>query len=571
MNEIDSLQLQLERQVLVLHHNIQNIYDALELLSATTGMLFSSVPQDSRIIQDWLIQEAFQHDERGYITNQRSRSIQKGDAPGDNEIAYFCPELSDLENTLGKRLYALRGIGSVLKPIRDSLSGATYIYYQDIEYNASIAYPFFDISEIIPADFNWLEYVSVNSVSPENNPQKAIQWAPPNIDYAGEGLITIISIPVYEQGKQIGVWSIDMPLRNIHQNCVLDTVVPGQTSFIADFNGNLVTHPSISTQIDKEKGSFYQPPLTQLGGDFQTLNLQQIITDKKGTLRLEDARGKSHIALYQTLPEAHWVLFATLPEERLFETIRKKIAHAFDGMRGNELPHIIDFEVSDEMQTLIDSYNDMVKIVAYNQHRREKAQQEALESQRILTEELEHKVKQRTLELQQANDKLAQLANTDSLTGICNRRHFFELAAPLIRLLNRDKQVACVLMLDIDRFKLINDTHGHDTGDQFLVAVTRVISSTLRKSDLVARFGGEEFAIFLHKTELYNAAIVAEKIRSEVADQIRINNTGCTVSIGVAELRNSDINQAIRHSDEALYAAKNNGRNQIACYNKTMR
>jgi len=205
-------------------------------------------------------------------------------------------------------------------------------------------------------------------------------------------------------------------------------------------------------------------------------------------------------------------------------------------------------------------------------HEREarEAQDRALEIQRKANETLEVKVKERTTELERANEKLAHLSTTDGLTGLRNRRYFDEIITREFQRAIREQETLSILMLDIDLFKKVNDVHGHQAGDEVLIGVSQVLAKILnRKTDLVARYGGEEFAIILPNTDLAGAYRVAEIARLEIErrihhfDQIEIS---VTVSIGLMgdRPRNKDnYEQWMKHADDALYKAKASGRNQV--------
>ncbi|OUS40597.1 hypothetical protein A9R00_05210, partial [Oleispira antarctica] len=156
-------------------------------------------------------------------------------------------------------------------------------------------------------------------------------------------------------------------------------------------------------------------------------------------------------------------------------------------------------------------------------HEREarEAQDRALEIQRKANETLEVKVKERTTELERANEKLAHLSTTDGLTGLRNRRYFDEIITREFQRAIREQETLSILMLDIDLFKKVNDVHGHQAGDEVLIGVSQVLAKILnRKTDLVARYGGEEFAIILPNTDLAGAYRVAEIARLEIERRI---------------------------------------------------
>jgi diguanylate cyclase (GGDEF)-like protein len=162
-------------------------------------------------------------------------------------------------------------------------------------------------------------------------------------------------------------------------------------------------------------------------------------------------------------------------------------------------------------------------------------------------------------ELEQTLGRERILARTDELTGAFNRRHFFELAVHEIAVAKRYRQPVSVILFDLDHFKRINDTGGHEAGDEALRRVARIVRDHLRESDLFARYGGEEFVLLLPRTTADQAAIVAERIRMEIAE-----NTALTISGGVAGLSFGDdsLDRLIRRADNALYRAKQEGRNR---------
>jgi len=175
---------------------------------------------------------------------------------------------------------------------------------------------------------------------------------------------------------------------------------------------------------------------------------------------------------------------------------------------------------------------------------------------------------QSTEKLRQAHDQLAQLANTDVLTGVSSRRSFLAgLEAELARARRHDESLS-LLMLDIDHFKRVNDVHGHPIGDAVLKQFTATCASMLRAHDLFGRLGGEEFAIALPHTDLDGARSVAEKIRMAIEQApltTAAGNIEITVSIGVAQTQAGQhgIDQLIAWADKALYDAKHGGRNQV--------
>lgn len=162
--------------------------------------------------------------------------------------------------------------------------------------------------------------------------------------------------------------------------------------------------------------------------------------------------------------------------------------------------------------------------------------------------------------------KLREVASTDPLTGTGNRRWFDQEMNRRVTQFLRYGNTCSLLMIDVDHFKSINDTWGHDVGDHALKAVTKVIAATLRDTDLLFRVGGEEFAALLPETEISNAIIVAERIRIAVVElmiPMEFNPIRLTVSVGGAQLlANESMGVWLKRADKALYRAKQNGRNR---------
>ena len=165
-------------------------------------------------------------------------------------------------------------------------------------------------------------------------------------------------------------------------------------------------------------------------------------------------------------------------------------------------------------------------------------------------------------------EDLKVLATTDSLTGLSNRRHFLDMAAATMENYRRYRRPLAVLMLDIDRFKRINDTYGHATGDQVLIVLADTLREVLRSADICGRYGGEEFVCLLPETTEIEARVVAERLRMAMAEQTIATAEGelhFTVSIGLAEAEPGDstVETLIQRADVAMYEAKAAGRNRV--------
>ncbi|HTP64254.1 MAG TPA: diguanylate cyclase [Geobacteraceae bacterium] len=179
------------------------------------------------------------------------------------------------------------------------------------------------------------------------------------------------------------------------------------------------------------------------------------------------------------------------------------------------------------------------------------------------------KIKALQDELKRSNELLRELSNTDPLTGLHNRRYLTKVLHNELLRAERTGDCLTLIMLDIDHFKKINDTCGHQNGDMVLATIARTAQKRLRCYDIAARFGGEEFVLVLPGTNMEGAEEVAERLREEVQNLSwapPLDKLSVTVSLGVAVFPSpavDDMESLIRQADEALYRAKQKGRNRV--------
>ncbi|WP_416363602.1 diguanylate cyclase [Pseudomonas sp. NFX183] len=171
-----------------------------------------------------------------------------------------------------------------------------------------------------------------------------------------------------------------------------------------------------------------------------------------------------------------------------------------------------------------------------------------------------------TRQMERAHTISTRAAQTDELTGLMNRRAFFEHAQVLYAQCRHNQQPLCALMMDMDHFKAINDTYGHQAGDQVLRQIGEVISASFRQADVYGRLGGEEFAVLLPNTSLETARDIAEQLIKAISGLAAEPVQGLTASLGVATTRSldQDLHSLMNTADQALYRAKAMGRNQVA-------
>lgn len=180
--------------------------------------------------------------------------------------------------------------------------------------------------------------------------------------------------------------------------------------------------------------------------------------------------------------------------------------------------------------------------------------------------ELENKTK----ELEKLNKKLLEMSNCDYLTGLYNRRYLDKIIQYEVKRSKRYRTKLSCILIDIDDFKKVNDSHGHAVGDKALVTLAKIIKNYARETDVCARWGGEEFCILLPDIDANNATFIAERYRCLIENYTFHDASSLTVSIGVSEfIPNEPIDSLFKKVDDALYQAKNSGKNKISVFRTT--
>lgn len=246
---------------------------------------------------------------------------------------------------------------------------------------------------------------------------------------------------------------------------------------------------------------------------------------------------------------------------RFTTPLRKIISYINYISEGNfDAEPFPDDKRKDEIGILASSFNRMLRLI-----------QKQMKQLNDHKKHLEEQVLKRTKELEAAKNQLDIISRTDELTGLPNRRDLREKIQQEAHRAVRMRRDFCFIFIDIDKFKRINDTYGHNCGDVVLKNVANTIRNLLRKYDFVARWGGEEFLVMLPETALEGATIVAERFRKTV-EALEINYSDLripvTITVGVALYDpRLGVDRSIQLADQALYKGKENGRNQVVVWN----
>lgn len=386
MTNDDSIQLQLQKIAATLGANIQRHHDRLHELKRLSQILFMETRTDDDDIEAWFREEGFGIDEGGFwLSLPKLNAFREKRAPGDIISYSWHPDLISNKNACF-RMYALRNIGPLLEEIWNSLPDTSWIYYQDIT-NTSLQFPYIDQITAITPDFDWRTYHTFQSVCPENNPEGGIQWTQPTIDYAGEGLILSVSIPVRIQNRFIGLWSIDLPMATLYPEFVFDTLLEGQVNFIVDQDGNLVAHPHIQTRIDPGKGSIFQTHFHELGAEFTPLSSRELLRKKRGHFVLNSGTASELVGYYHAIPGVHWLLLGVFPRQSMEHVIDQKIKTAFERVKSGDFSYRLNgLSGVKHSKIIADGFNEMAHALANQAEKQKKTQKE----KDLLEERIQH-------------------------------------------------------------------------------------------------------------------------------------------------------------------------------------
>ncbi len=390
MVQTNHIHVQIKQIAASLDANIRSCHDTLNELKRLSQLLFSEIRCEQSDIERWFEKEGFGVDDAGFwLRLPLQEAFRSHRVPG-NAISYsWSPGLRNDPETCF-RMYCLRNIGTFLGEIRTRLPASAWFYYQDVT-NTSVQFPYIDQQQAIDPGFDWTSCHTFVSVEPSNNPERKIQWTKPTIDYAGEGLIVSASVPVYLADQFVGLWSIDLPMKSLHQDFILDPYIPGQVNFIVDANGTIMDHPSVETEIDKAKGSIFQRHLHSLGPGFKEISLARLKKRGKGSFRLTKEGAFDLMVYHEVIPGIEWILFVIFPRSSMQDAANKRIRAGLDRVKSGDFSYRFtkDSDI-EQVRFIAEGYNEMVATLETQEKIRKKAQQDLLKSEEMLRNLFEH-------------------------------------------------------------------------------------------------------------------------------------------------------------------------------------
>ncbi|WP_328515303.1 sensor domain-containing diguanylate cyclase [Marinobacterium marinum] len=315
--------------------------------------------------------------------------------------------------------------------------------------------------------------------------------------------------------------------------------------------------------VDQNRRLLYHPDATRIGQQVDNNPvIEDVISGHEGTQLVKNSAGIDMLAGYAPIKIANWGVVAQRPLEATLAPLDSQMRAVIDhilplGLITLLLIWWLARLISRPLWQLADNAQNMDEPLT-------PARIQGIRSWYFESAELKQAM---LVGVNLLHTRLGQLkteAQTDALTGLLNRRGT-EMA---LQLLQRNATPFSILALDIDHFKRVNDTYGHDCGDRVLQSLARLMQTSTRKSDYHCRVGGEEFLILLPETPLYTAREMAERLRLCVAGAQMPEAGHIQISIGIAEWSTpeDDPTDSLKHADQALYQAKRNGRNRCEVY-----
>jgi diguanylate cyclase (GGDEF)-like protein len=362
------------------------------------------------------------------------------------------------------------------------------------------------------------------------------RWTPPYIYFSAQRSGITVSTPVLNKvSEPIGVLGLDIEISNLSHFLSKNELSRNSTALIATSNKDMVAHTDFDTIMYRDPDNPKK---------YKMMNLEDIDDDlSKKSIEVLEATGKDFVSeevrtvtfehnneTYHAVFHSYnklglkWTVVITAPESDFIEMIRS-------AQRWQILAAVISSLVITLLAFLL-----------------------ALRFLRPVGE-------------------LQESVLRNPLTGLYNRRALDKFGDDMVKEEHSKGRPVSVAMIDIDRFKMINDTYGHPVGDEVLVAVSQRMLNVLKKTDVLARYGGEEFALLMVGANLQAAEAVCERLRKTISDTKFMTKSGCilvTVSIGVEEIAEGDdfFRDALTSADQALYLAKRQGRNRVCSFDE---
>lgn len=418
------------------------------------------------------------------------------------------------------------------------------------------------------------------SAAPDDNPDGQMLWTPVYFDFYPQTWVSSLLIPVYREDEFAGVMGADLEMAFVFDLLEeLEADFEGLVAFIFSEEGKLVLPDERRADRFRENGLVVDSH-TEDGGDLQNYidqALSQALTP--GEVSAQMVNGERRFMVHQAIPGLDWSVSLHYPESMLAQKHRKTMTTLYSNIIGMllllaiVLYYGIKWLVTDRVLALA-NVTRKIGSDSWALYVPERGHDEISQLSSAINRMLD-KIRELFDGLNNNIQDMERLAYYDQLTGLQNRLLFKEQLRAALHGIDREGKGLALLYLDLDHFKDINDSLGHEAGDRLLVEVARRLRRCLRDEDSVARLGGDEFAILLrHIGGARDASLVASKIIETMREPIRLSAreviVGTSIGITLAPDDSRSIDSLMKYADLAMYQCKDQGRNIYRFYTPEM-
>jgi len=503
-----------------------------------------------------------------------------------------------LNEEVKNRILKTESFDRTFKSLVDLEDEIVAVYFNSHD-NFNRYYPFLDNAyNAYPSDINMQNYNFYYEADLKHNPEKKVVWTDVYLDPAGQGWLLSAIVPIYNKEFLEGVTGIDVTIDKFIKN-FLDIELPyeGQ-SFILNDKGKIIAMPKeIEKILDIEEVDNYiygideKIDTTILKSDkFNIFNHKNkdiantftIIINHNKNIDSLIINNEKYLLFTTKTEKTSWYIISLIKEENVLKEVRvlekeyQQLGYIVVGFvvffyflfflylyfKAKEFVNVLSKPIQKiiELTKNLGKTNEIICLDRCGIVELDKLN----DNFNILSRELNNRT-QKLIEAETQKAFNKKLANTDALTGVYNRRFLARFSRKYMKNLEEDNPSLSLLILDIDNFKNINDTYGHDIGDVIIKKLVNIIKVIIRSNDYIVRYGGDEFVVLLPNANINNAKKVGEKILAFIHRKNKKESTEklfFTVSIGSAEIKKGDIDieNIISRADLSLYEAKKLGK-----------
>jgi len=492
------------------------------------------------------------------------------------ESGVFVHSETEITPWARQMLVSTESVWLTMEPLLKTRFSAFYFISRDY---ATRIWPADLVREHRP-DHDVTDEIFFRSAAPQENPERQMLWTPIYFDFYPQSWVASLLAPIYRDDEFLGVKGADLEMAFLFDRLAqLEADFEGLGAFIFNEEGRVILPYEPGVEL-AEAEALLSGAMTEESEDLQRyIQLALSRTLAPGEIAAHTLGGERKYLVHQDIPGLNWSVSLHYPQSMLAQKHRNTMTTIYTNIIGMllllaiVLYYGIKWLVTDRVLKLANITRE-IGAENWSQHVPERGHDEISQLSSAINRMLD-KIKELFSGLNDNIQDMERLAYYDQLTGLQNRLLFKEQLRAALQGLDREGKALALLYLDLDHFKDINDSLGHEAGDRLLVEVARRLRRCLRDEDSVARLGGDEFAILLrHIGGSRDASLVAEKIIDAMREPIRLSGReviiGTSVGITLAPDDSRNIDHLMKYADLAMYQCKEQGRNVYRFYTPEM-